>query len=111
MPHFIYLTCSIIFELFATTMLKYSAGFTILWPSIGVALGYGLAFYFLSLTLKTFPLGSAYAIWSGIGTACTAIIGISLWHEPFNLFTFIGLALIIIGVILLNSNDSTEKSI
>ena len=111
MPHYIYLTGSIIFEIFATTMLKYSEGFTNLWPSIGVLIGYSLAFYFLSLTLKTFPLGLAYAIWSGVGTACTAVIGIVLWHDPFNFYTFMGLSLIILGVALLNKKDRTENKV
>lgn len=105
MKGYLFLALSIVSEVFATTMLKFSEAFTILGPSIAVALGYGISFYSLSLCLKTLPLSLAYAIWSGIGTALTVIVGIVVWGEIFNLYSAIGITLIIGGVILLNQGD------
>jgi multidrug resistance protein EbrA len=82
-------------------MLKVSNGFKRVFPSIGVILGMGLAFYSLSLALKTIPLGTAYAIWSGVGTALTAIIGVVIYKENFNRKKLLGLLLIIGGVIIM----------
>ncbi|GGA30503.1 DMT family transporter [Psychrobacillus lasiicapitis] len=103
------LSISILTEVFGTAMLKLSEGFTNLVPTFGVIAGYGLSFYCLSLCLKTIPLSLAYAIWSGVGTAITAIIGVLIWDDPFNLLTLSGLALIIAGVILLNASNSRKE--
>jgi multidrug resistance protein EbrA len=89
-------------EVFGSSMLKASNGFKKLLPSIGVVAGYGLAFYGISLSLKTIPLGTTYAIWSGLGTLLTAIVGIAIYKESFNLKKFWGFVFIIAGVILLN---------
>lgn len=104
----ILLTIAIFTEVFATTMLKFSEGFTMLMPSIGVIIGYGLSFYCLSHCLQYIPLSLAYAIWSGVGTALTTIIGIVIWNDPFNSLTVSGILLIIGGVILLNSPNSPK---
>ena len=72
----IYLLGAIAFELFATTALKLSDGFTKLWWTLGMAVGYGFAFYLLSLVVKTIPLGLAYAVWSGIGTLGAILVSI-----------------------------------
>ncbi|MGE7918319.1 DMT family transporter [Viridibacillus sp. NPDC093762] len=109
MRGYIALGVSIISEIFGTTMLKLSEGFTIILPSIGVIIGFGIAFYCLSLCLKTIPLSLAYAIWSGIGTAITAVIGVLLWDDPFSIMTLLGIVLIIGGVVLLNASNSPEK--
>lgn len=109
MQGYIYLTISIISEVFATTMLKLSDGFTVLGPSMAVALGYGISFYSLSLCLKTLPLSLAYAIWSGVGTALTVIVGIVIWNDLFNLYSALGIVLIIGGVILLNQGDRNGR--
>ncbi|KAB2330734.1 multidrug efflux SMR transporter [Cytobacillus depressus] len=98
------LAFSIISEVFATVMLKMSVGFTVLFPAIGVIVGYALSFYCLSLCLKSMPLSLAYAIWSGVGTALTAFIGVLIWGELFNTMTLFGVILIIGGVVLLNSS-------
>jgi multidrug resistance protein EbrB len=108
MRGYLALSISIICEIFATAMLKMSEGFTVLFPSIGVIVGYGLAFYCLSLCLKTLPLSLAYAIWSGVGTALTAVIGALVWGEVFSTLKLAGIILIIGGVILLNSSKSEE---
>ncbi|WP_453991585.1 DMT family transporter [Bacillus nitroreducens] len=105
------LTISIVAEVFATTMLKMSEGFTILLPSIGVIIGYGLAFYCLALCLKSLPLSLAYAIWSGAGTALTAVIGALMWGEVFSTLKLAGIALIIGGVVLLNTSKKVETEI
>ncbi|MDF0479172.1 multidrug efflux SMR transporter [Vagococcus sp. PNs007] len=102
MRGYLYLSGSIILEVFATTMLKVSDGFSVLLPSLLLVIGYMGSFYCLSLCLNYLPLSLAYAIWTGLGTVLTAIIGITLWHDPFNTFTFIGFTLIISGVVLLN---------
>ncbi|MDQ0862174.1 multidrug efflux SMR transporter [Bacillus sp. V2I10] len=107
MKGYIYLTVSIIAEIFATIMLKLSAGFTVLFPSVGVVAGYVLAFYCLSLCLRTIPLSLAYAIWSGVGTALTALIGGVVWGEVFSAFKVLGIILIIGGVVILNSSKNT----
>lgn len=97
-----FLFISIISEVFASSMLKLTNGFKRLYPSIGVVVGYGTAFYFFSLTLQSLAIGTAYAIWAGIGTALTAIIGIVFYKELFNVKKFMGIILIIIGVVVLN---------
>lgn len=108
MKSYIMLSLSIIAEVFAITMLKMSAGFTILWPSIGVVLGYGISFYTLSLCLKKMPLSLAYAIWAGVGTALTAIIGAVVWEEIFTSLKVLGIVLIIGGVLLLNAPNKPK---
>ncbi len=108
MRSYFYLTIAIIVEIFATVMLKMSDGFTVLFPSVGVVVGYALSFYCLSLCLRTIQLSFAYAIWSGAGTALTALLGVILWEEVFDAFKVLGIILIIGGVVLLNSNTNTE---
>lgn len=105
MNGYVALSLAIVFEVFGTTMLKLSDGFTNLIPSMGVALGFGMAFYSLSLCLRTVSLSLAYAIWSGVGTAITALLGVLIWSDEFSMMTFFGLVLIIGGVVLLNSKD------
>ena len=82
---FLFLLLAILSEVFGTTMLKISEGFSILLPSMGVIAGYLASFYFLGMSLKSIPLSSAYAIWSGLGTAFTAAIGVVLFHEEISL--------------------------
>ncbi|WP_225435201.1 DMT family transporter [Bacillus aerolatus] len=101
MPYLL-LAFAIVSEVIGSSMLKASEGFTKWLPSLIVTVGYGAAFYALSLSLKTIPLSVAYAIWSGVGTALTALIGILIWKEAFTFQTFIGLSAIIFGVVILN---------
>jgi len=105
---YIFLAISIIGEVIATTMLKMSDGFTVLFPSIGVIVGYALSFICLSVCLKTIPLSLAYAIWSGVGTALTVLIGVLVWGELFNTIKLSGIILIIGGVVLLNTSNKNE---
>lgn len=110
MQAYIFLTISILGEIFATAMLKLSEGFTLLLPSSGAIIGYGLSFYFLGITLKTIPLSLAYAIWSGVGTALTTLISVILWGEALSTLKVIGIVLIISGVIALNTANNEETA-
>lgn len=93
---------AVVSEVTATTALKFSEGFTKLIPSLIVVAGYGLSFYLLSLSLKAIPIGTAYALWSGIGIVLTVIIGAVLWREQMDWARGIGIALIIIGILVIN---------
>jgi small multidrug resistance pump len=96
------LVLAILSEVVGTVALKASEGFARFGPIVLVVVGYGLSFYFLALALKQIPLGVAYAIWSGLGTAGAVIAGILLWRESLTLAGVAGIVLIIAGVILLN---------
>ncbi|MFI6057159.1 DMT family transporter [Streptomyces sp. NPDC051286] len=96
------LAAAIAAEVAGTTAMKYSEGFTRLWPSLITVLGYLLAFSLLAQTLKTVSMGTAYAIWAGIGTAAVATIGVLFMGESGNLVKMAGIALIIAGVVVLN---------
>lgn len=104
MTGMIYLMIAIISEVFGTAALKASEGFSHLWPSVSVVITYALSFYFLALSLKTIPLGAGYAMWSGIGTVLTVIVGVVIWKEAVSLTSILGILLIISGVIILNLN-------
>lgn len=99
---YILLAFSIISEVFGSTMLKLSNGFKKLFPVLGVAIGYMISFYLLSLTLTKLPLTFTYAAWSGVGTVLTTIVGVFLFKEHLNLKGIIGIILIIVGVVMLN---------
>ena len=96
------LILAILCEVVGTVALKASEGFVRLGPIALVVVGYGLSFYFLALALKQIPLGVAYAIWSGLGTAGAVLAGVLLWRESLNLAGVIGIALIVAGVLILN---------
>jgi small multidrug resistance pump len=96
------LTGAIAAEVAATTAMKYSDGFSKLWPSLLTLLGYAVAFVLLAHTLKTLSVGTAYAIWSGLGTAAIVVIGSVFLGEGLTVAKFAGIALIIGGVVVLN---------
>jgi small multidrug resistance pump len=102
MQQWLFLAIAIVSEVIATSALKASAGFTRPLPSLVVVLGYGVAFYFLSLTLKTVPVGVAYAIWSGAGVALIALIGWAFLGQRLDAPAIIGLGLIVAGVVVIN---------
>lgn len=89
-------------EVFGTVMLKASEGFSRWLPVAGVVVGYGLSFLFLGLALKDIGVGVAYAIWSGLGTIGIVIAGYFLFGEQLNTWGYVGIAVIIAGVIILN---------
>ncbi|MBK9247162.1 MAG: quaternary ammonium compound efflux SMR transporter SugE [Ignavibacteria bacterium] len=79
--------------------IKYSEGFTKLIPSLLTVIGMILSFFFLSISLKTLPLGTAYAIWTGIGAIGTAVLGIVLFQEPRDIARILCILLIVVGII------------
>ena len=99
---YVYLVVAIMGEIAATVSLKLSEGFSKLWPSVVVVVGYGIAFTGLARALKMgMPVGVAYAVWSAVGVAAVAIIGWKFLGESLNPTMVIGLALIIGGVVTL----------
>lgn len=100
---------AILFETVATTALKSSEQFTKLTPSIIAVVGYGVAFYFLSLALKTVPVGVAYAIWSGVGIVLITLVGWFIFKQKPDLPAIIGMALIVIGVLVINIFSKTAS--
>ncbi|MFD0022077.1 DMT family transporter [Streptomyces sp. NPDC058382] len=96
------LAAAIAAEVAGTTAMKYSEGFTRLWPSLITVVGYLLAFSLLAQTLKTLSMGTAYAIWAGTGTAAVAVIGMLFMGESGNLLKLAGIVLVIAGVAVLN---------
>ncbi len=106
MPY-VYLAIAIVAEVIATTALKASNEFTKLYPSLVVVCGYGLAFYFMTLTLKTIPLGISYAIWSGVGIVLIAISGAIFYKQIPDLAALLGMSLIIAGVIIIHVFSKT----
>ncbi|WP_243546141.1 DMT family transporter [Pseudodesulfovibrio tunisiensis] len=104
----IILLLSICAEVSGTTCLKFSDGFTRLLPSLGVAIGYGLSFWGLSLVLRHMEMGMAYAVWSGVGTALVALIGIVFLGEQVGLLKMMSIGLIVAGVIGLNLSSGVH---
>jgi multidrug transporter EmrE-like cation transporter len=96
------LVLAIASEVVGTVALKASEGFARLGPGVLVVIGYGLSFYLLAQALRQIPLGIAYAIWSGLGTAGAVVAGILIWRESLSPTGVVGIVLIIAGVILLN---------
>ena len=90
------------------TMLKLSNGFTKLWPSLGFLVFAAGSFSLLSWSLKVLPVGTAYAVWTGIGAAGTAIVGMIYFKDPASVARISAIALIIAGVILLNFSSSSH---
>ncbi|MER8006355.1 multidrug efflux SMR transporter [Streptomyces sp. NPDC094149] len=89
-------------EVGATTAMKFSEGFSRPVPSLVTVVGYVVSFVLLAQTLKTLSVGTAYAIWSGIGTAAIATIGLLFFGEGMTMTKAAGIALIIVGVVVLN---------
>jgi small multidrug resistance pump len=98
---FVYLALAIVAEVVATSALKATEGFTRLWPSLIVVVGYVLAFYMLSLVLRSIPVGVAYAIWAGMGIVLVALVGALVFGQRPDLPAMLGIALIIAGVVVI----------
>jgi small multidrug resistance pump len=105
---YLYLSLAIVLEVIATLSLKSSNQFTEFWPSVIVALGYLSAFYFLSLVLKTIPVGIAYAIWAGAGIALVAMISAVLFKQIPDVPAVIGMLFIVAGVVIINVFSKTS---
>ena len=107
MNAYIYLAIAIISEVIATSALKSSDGFSKLMPSVAVVLGYGIAFYCLSIVLRTMPVGITYAIWSGLGVVLIAIVGLLYYGQRLDLPALLGMCLIVAGVVVINVFSSS----
>jgi small multidrug resistance pump len=96
-----YLFISILAEVVGTSALKAAEGFTKWVPSLIVVVGYGVAFYFLSVSLKSIPMGIGYAIWSGVGIVLISLIGYFVYKQALDWPAVIGIALILVGVLVI----------
>ncbi|MBT4289412.1 MAG: multidrug efflux SMR transporter [Deltaproteobacteria bacterium] len=104
---YIYLALAIIAEVAATSSLKASAEFTRLFPSIIVVVGYGTSFYFMTLVLRSIPIGITYAIWSGLGIVLVSVVGAIIYKEILDVAAVIGMGLIISGVVVIHIFSKT----
>lgn len=102
MTQWLYLAIAILAEVIGTSFLKSSEGFTRLVPSVVVVVAYIVAFYFLALTLKTLPVGVAYAVWAGAGVALIALAGYLFFGQSLDLAAMTGIGLIVAGVMVIN---------
>lgn len=105
--NYVLLAVAIVSEVIGTTFMKQSEGFTKFVPSVLTALAYGVAFYFLSLTLKTIPTGVAYAIWSGCGIVLIAAVAWIVQGQKLDVPAMAGMGLIVAGVIVMNVFSKT----
>ncbi len=105
--NYLYLVIAVLFEVIATTALKETQGFTRLIPSLVVVAGYGLAFYFLSLPLRTMPVGIVYALWCAAGIALITAIGWIWFRQALDTPALIGMGLIVAGVVVINVFSKT----
>ena len=102
MNHWLAIGIAIIAEVIATTSLKASKEFTLWLPSLVVVIGYGIAFYFMTISLRVLPVGIMYAIWSGVGIVLVSLLGFFVYKQTLDLPAILGLGLIISGVIVIN---------
>lgn len=99
---YLFLILAIAVEVIATSLLKTTEGFTKVLPTLGCLAGYGFSFFMLSLAVKSLSIGTAYALWSGIGTATIVAIGVLFLGEAIDLVKVGGITMIIVGVVTLN---------
>ncbi len=98
---------AIALEVAGTSLLQASQQFTRAWPTAGVAVCYGLAFYLLSIALRQMPVGIAYAIWSGLGVVLISVVGAAVFRQRLDLPAIAGLAMIVGGVVVINLFSKT----
>ena len=106
---YLYLFFAILAEVVATSALKTAEGFTKLGPSLLVIIGYGVAFYLLSVVLRSMTVGIAYAIWSGVGIVLVALVGAFMFREVPDLPAMIGMGMIIGGVAIIHTFSNTVR--
>ena len=104
---YLYLAIAIVAEVIATSALKASDEFTRLIPSMVVVIGYAVAFYFMTLVIRTIPIGITYAIWSGLGIVLIAAVGFVYYRQALDLPAIIGMGLIVSGVVVINVFSNT----
>jgi small multidrug resistance pump len=107
--NWLFLGIAILSEVIATSSLKASDGFSRLWPSLVVILGYGISFYCLALTLRVIPMGVVYAIWSGIGIVLITLVGWFVFNQKLDLPAVLGIGLIAAGVVVMNVFSSAVR--
>ncbi|MAY25581.1 MAG: SMR family transporter [Polycyclovorans sp.] len=107
MKPWLFLSVAIVAEVIATSGLKASDGFTRLWPSVLVVVGYSIAFYCLSLALRAIPVGIAYAIWAGLGVVLITVAAWLLFGQRLDAAALIGMSLIVAGVVVMNVFSKT----
>jgi small multidrug resistance pump len=104
----ILLSIAIAAEILGTLSLKASDGLSKLWPSLGVLIGYALAFTLMAISLKKLDVGITYAIWSGVGIIGAAIGGVIFFDQHLSRITIIGMAIIIVGVVVMNLGGASH---
>lgn len=97
---------AIIFEVIGSSLMRLSEGFKKIAPTIAMFLFYALSFYLLSQSLSHFSIGFAYAVWAGIGTALTVLVGVAVFKEYFTFQKFCGIICVIAGVVFLNATGT-----
>ena len=107
---YIFLAFAILAEVFGTTMLKLSDGFSNVLPSFGIAIGFAVSFFFLGKALKTLPLSIAFSTWAGAGTSLTVAVGLVFFGESMNALQILGVMILITGVILINSSKGLKNT-
>jgi small multidrug resistance pump len=100
--HYLHLTIAIVAEVIATSALKATEEFTRVGPTLIVLVGYAIAFYFLTLTLRVLPVGVTYALWSGLGIVLIAVAAALIYGQIPDLAAVVGMALIVAGVLVVN---------
>lgn len=101
--HWFFLSLAILSEVFGSSMLKLSEGFTKPWPTAAMAVAFVCSFYFLSLSLKSIPLGTAYAVWAGVGLVLTCLVSIVFFGQKADIAGIVGIGFILVGVVILNT--------
>jgi small multidrug resistance pump len=104
---YLILFLAVLCEGLGTTSLQASQQFTRFWPSVGVVMGFGMAFFLMTIVLKTLPLGITYAIWSGLGICLTAFLGWAVFRQGIDLPALLGMGMIIAGIVVINVFSST----
>ena len=95
-------------EVIATSSLKASEEFSRFWPTVLVVLGYGVAFYLMTLVFRSMPIGVVYAIWSGAGVALITLVGLVVYREMPDLPALLGMGLIVAGVVVIKLFSKTS---
>lgn len=111
MKYWLFLGVAIVAEVVGTSALNASDGFRRLYPSLLVVVGYGIAFYFLSLTLRVIPVGVAYAIWAGLGVVLITLIGWLFFGQKLDMPALIGIFLIVSGVVVMHAFSTTVAQV
>lgn len=107
--HYLILLVAVITETIGTSALQASQQFSKFWPSVIVIVAYGASFYLLALTLKYLPVGVMYALWSGLGIVCIAIIGWVYFGQKLDMAAVVGISLIVAGIVVLNVFSNTAS--